>query len=166
MILTVLYKIIKEEDLFFPLIFFLHTKALIVHQDKLAALQPCLWIIFGLPLITDLDSFHRSVGADKSWLVIFHQSVPLWSEPAGGAVAPPALSACLTALTGRCRCEALLSRISMSASREERRIWSQGPVHSLKKKKTSFPQLSNSDALTGKWELSAGSFISETLTVH
>lgn len=43
----------------------------------------------------------------------------LCSEPAGGAVA--ASPACLAALlTGSCRCETLLSRISMTSSQEER----------------------------------------------
>lgn len=44
-------------------------------RDELAALQPSLWIIFSLFLITDLDGFHRSADADKGWLVIIHQRV-------------------------------------------------------------------------------------------
>lgn len=61
---------------FFPSNFFyFDTKALNDFQDEITALQPLLWIIFGIFLITDLDSFHRSVCADKGWLVFIDQSV-------------------------------------------------------------------------------------------
>lgn len=105
-------------SLFF-LFFHVDTKPSLTSQMKPRLSSFSLWVIFGFFLITDLDSFHRSVGADKSR----HQSVfsvrgSRWR--CGTVLVSPSLSLalCLPVLTGRCRCEALLSRISMLTSQE------------------------------------------------
>ena len=105
---------------FFFLKFYFDTKALV---DEITARQLSLWIIVGLLLITDLDSFHCSVSAAKRRLLFIHQSLhPVRGSRwrCGSVCLQPPL--CLSVLTGRCRCEVLLSRISMLTSEEERYI--------------------------------------------
>ena len=115
-----LFKEIKQAFFcfFFFFKFYFDTKALV---DEITARQLSLWIIVGLLLITDLDSFHCSVSAAKRQLLFIHQSLhPVRGSRwrCGSVCLQPPL--CLSVLTGRCRCEVLLSRISMLTSEEER----------------------------------------------
>lgn len=120
-----LFKEIKEAFFCFSflVIFYFDTKALNDSRDEITALQLSLWTIVGLLLITDLDSFHCSVSAAKRRLLFIHQSLhPVRGSRwrCGSVCLQPPL--CLSVLTGRCRCEVLLSRISMLTSEEQRQI--------------------------------------------
>lgn len=116
-----LFKEIKEAFFCFSffVIFYFDTKALNDSRDEITARQLSLWTIVGLLLITDLDSFHCSVSAAKRRLLFIHQSLhPVRGSRwrCGSVCLQPPL--CLSVLTGRCRCEVLLSRISMLTSEE------------------------------------------------